>query len=163
MNIVITTLDQCGIIGRILFNKISLVSNWASNASLYAIVAVLMVPICRRMLRAAGRGVNLVTIVNSAILGVMGAVLLAALAYVTAGYDGSINQDLGAFKDNTTALFTTSAVLSVLGVLMASTILLVLLVRHSQLRAGVSLSLSLPHTLPAFTSFLTCFVPASRH
>lgn len=168
MDIIAITLSECGVAGNRIIGLLSILPNWAISFSVYSLVALVMLPICRRMLRAAGRGVRMVTIIHSAYLAVLGLILVATLGVATSyshkQWTGTFLIHFQESRDMANimrALWMSYHVLLVVAVVMAVVVLAVLIIKNSHLRRGVSLLLLLQHTAISLLFFRTALFALS--
>ncbi|KJK64088.1 hypothetical protein P875_00138499 [Aspergillus parasiticus SU-1] len=140
LNIVLLTLIQCDITSITVYQLVSLVPGWLSALAYFLLIALIMVPICKRLVQGNRKIAKMVTIVHTIYVVVLGIILLCHLAIYTHLIDVSYRGTLvsaSTLRYHQMRLATAYAVLSVIGMLMAAANMLFALTRGHHLRRGV--------------------------
>ncbi|OGM47506.1 integral membrane protein [Aspergillus bombycis] len=141
--IVLFTLLQCDIASVTVYQLVGLVPTWLIPVAHFLLIAVIMIPICKRLLQGNRKIAKMVTTVHTGYIVVLGIVLLCYLAIFTHLIDTTYRT--GARVSSSTLrlhqrrLATAYYALSVIGMLMAAANMLFALVRGRHLRRGILL------------------------
>ncbi|KAL2834364.1 hypothetical protein BDW59DRAFT_156298 [Aspergillus cavernicola] len=132
--IIVDTLGECEIYYTSDLAPGYIVSTWVTALSEYILNAVIMVSICRKLQKDFGRVQKPVISFQAAFAGLIGAFVLTGLGLNTALLQGSYSGDWDSdqqqrFLDPIKGIWTTYLVLSVVGILLASSTLVTSLVR----------------------------------
>ncbi|KAB8269507.1 hypothetical protein BDV30DRAFT_187560 [Aspergillus minisclerotigenes] len=140
LNIVLLTLIQCDITSITVYQLVSLVPGWLSALAYFLLIALIMVPICKRLVQGNRKIAKMVTIVHTIYVVVLGIILLCHLAIYTHLVDASYRGTLvsgSTLRYHQIKLATAYAVLAVIGMLMAAANMLFALTRGHHLRRGI--------------------------
>ncbi|KAE8326001.1 hypothetical protein BDV39DRAFT_97276 [Aspergillus sergii] len=140
LNIILFTLVQCDITSITLYQRVSLVPSWLSALAYFLLIALIMVPVCKRLLQGNRKIAKMVTIVHTIYVVVLGIILLCHLAIYTHLVDASYRGTLvsaSTLRHHQMRLATAYTVLSVIGMLMAAANMLFALTRGHHLRRGI--------------------------
>ncbi|KAE8381553.1 hypothetical protein BDV26DRAFT_289401 [Aspergillus bertholletiae] len=140
-NIVTYTLAECGLISTTLTRIINIVPNWFDTWANFLLIALIMIPICKRLVHGNRKIAKMVTIVHTIYVTLLGIVLLCGLAIWTHIIDA---RNVRGTRTNTVALAynqrrltTAYYVMAVVGMLMAAANMFFALARGHHLRRGI--------------------------
>ena len=141
ISIVISTLLECGVIYSVTYNLTSISVDWLESLGYYALYAVILLPICRRLHQQA-KNARTILVAHSGCLAVLGMLLICALAIETAIMDGVYDEQNYTFyrlvkpeRDLRTACY----VFEVIAMLMAAASMITAMMQAPHLRKGVGL------------------------
>ncbi|KAE8370635.1 hypothetical protein BDV27DRAFT_35646 [Aspergillus caelatus] len=141
LNIVLFTLTQCDIASITVYQLVSLLPSWLSALANFLLIAVIMIPICKRLVQGNRKIAKMVTIVHTIYVIVLGIILLCHLAIYThiidASYRTGDRVNASTLRHHQMRLATAYTVLSVIGMLMAAANMLFALARGRHLRRGI--------------------------
>ncbi|KAB8221595.1 hypothetical protein BDV33DRAFT_76723 [Aspergillus novoparasiticus] len=141
LNIILFTLVQCDITSITLYQIVSLVPSWLSALAYFLLIALIMVPICKRLVQGNRKIAKMVTVVHTIYVVVLGIILLCHLAIYThlvdASYRTHVLVSASTLRYHQIRLATAYTVLSVIGMLMAAGNMLFALTRGHHLRRGI--------------------------
>ncbi|KNG89702.1 integral membrane protein [Aspergillus nomiae NRRL 13137] len=141
--IVLFTLLECDIASVTVYQLAGLAPSWLIPVAHFLLIAVIMIPICKRLVQGNRKIAKMVTTVHTGYIVVLGIVLLCYLAIYThlvdAAYRTGARVDLSGLRLHQRRLATAYYVLAVIGMLMAAANMLFALARGHHLRRGVLL------------------------
>ncbi|RMJ25494.1 hypothetical protein PHISP_03643 [Aspergillus sp. HF37] len=137
LSIILVALIQCEVAGDISdAMRANIAITWLYSVSVYLMIAVIMVPIVRHLYMATGKIAKLVTIVNVVYLALLAIILVCWLAIYTFITHSQHTGDYDYFIDlhrHRSRIAVAYYAMEAFGVLIAGTMMLILLVRHSSL------------------------------
>jgi MFS superfamily sulfate permease-like transporter len=142
LSIVGFTLIQCSIVSIRGYQLINIPTSWFGLVGNFLLIALIMIPLCKRLVQGNSKIAKMVTIVNSLYIALLAVVLLCALATYTrvvdAPYSGRYRTSDLFLAVHQKRLRTAYSVLAIIGMLMAAANMLFALARGRHLRKGVS-------------------------
>ena len=139
--IVLFTLLECDIASVTVYQLVGLVPSWLIPVAHFLLIAVIMIPICKRLVQGNRNIAKMVTTVHTGYIVLLGIVLLCYLAIYThlvdAAYRTGTRADVSGLRLHQRRLATAYYVLAVIGMLMAAANMLFALARGHHLRRGV--------------------------
>ncbi|RAL03158.1 uncharacterized protein BO80DRAFT_423134 [Aspergillus ibericus CBS 121593] len=93
ISIVMTTLSECGIVSQTIFYRTTISVDWLDSLGEYALFAIILLPICRRLHQQARNANKLILVTHSICLTLLGILLIAAVALETTILNGLYGSD----------------------------------------------------------------------
>ncbi|KAF5858544.1 hypothetical protein ETB97_004287 [Aspergillus alliaceus] len=143
ISIVTYVLLQCDISSINVYSQVNIAAQWFSMVATFLLIALIMIPICTRLVQGSPKIAKAVTTVHSLYVAMLAIVLLCDLSIYTRVIDatrrGGFNSSDLELPEHQKRLATAYHVLSVIGMLMASANMLFALARGHHLRKGILL------------------------
>ncbi|KAF7596654.1 hypothetical protein BBP40_000576 [Aspergillus hancockii] len=144
LNIISYVLLQCDIVSPRGYQVINIPLNWFGMVGNFLLVALIMIPLCKRLVEGNSKIARMVTIAHSAYVALLAILLLCTLAIYTrvinARYSSSYRASDVFLPLHYQRLKTAYCVLAVIGMLLAAASMLFALARGRHLRKGILLA-----------------------